>query len=227
MSGEQPRRQGSKGPCKPEDHRPKSAIWFLALPFLILFMVLRPVGCGFVWFGRFLRWLVRPRTLLGLAFLLPWVVVFHVMWFAHGWSAFRPLCYQDWGYPFVELMGPMSVEATDAFHDFFVAWLGSDSVRRFGSNQIDIRPALRLMPTDILWNYTGKVAANVADQQGTVDQQGRSPFRCSFIEEVVMEDGKAESYSKDWGYWPYNEMDENASFWRYLINYHQPTQQSQ
>ncbi len=196
---------------------------FLALPLLIAFEPFRLVGCGFVWCWRFMHWLLTPPRVVWVAFALPWIVVFHVVWFAHGWATFRPLCWSEEGYPRQELMGPMTVEATDAYYDFFVAWLGPDSVRRFGTNQIDVRPALRLMPTDLLWNHSGKVAQKLAAEQGIVDEQGRSPTDCSLVEERVMEGGKAEGYSTGWGYWPYNEFEDFRSpFWRYLVFYHKP-----
>lgn len=202
-------------------HQPKPAIWFLALPFLVLFMVLRPVGCGFVWLGRFLRWLVRPKSLLGLAFLLLWIAVFHVLWFSHGWSTFRPLCWHDEGYTTTELTGPMTVEATAEFHDFFVSWLGPDSVRRFGDHQIDVRPVLRMIPTSYLWNISRQTAEVMATRRGVVGRPERDTEMCGFIEEMLMEGGKASRHSEGWGYWPYNAIDEDSPFGEYLTYYHQ------
>jgi hypothetical protein len=203
------------------DHRPRPAIWFLALPLLAVLEVFLLFACGLVWIVRLLRWCLRPRPLVAIAFLSPWIVVFHVVWFAHGWSAFRPLCWRFQGSPSVELMGPMSVEATDAFHEFFVAWLGPNAERRSDAHHLDVRPAIRLMPTDVLLNSSGHLVIRFAKERGVLDERDMSPDDCRYVEEMLMEDGKAESYSSDWGYWPYNELnDVNSPLWRYFVYYH-------
>ena len=165
---------------------------------------------------------MRPRTLVGAAFLLPWVVVFHVIWFAHGWSAFRPLCLvsgvlSGGG---MELTGPMTVEASDQFHDFFVRWIGPDSVRRSGDHGIDVRPALRMIPTSYLWNITRQVAEQVAERRGVAGRGERKTSHCDFIDEMLMENGKASSRTWGWGYWPYNEIDDRTPLGEYLVYYH-------
>jgi len=214
--------QGSRGGPDQTNHQPKPTIWFFALPLLAVLEVFRLFACGLVWIVRLLRWCLRPRPLVIIAFLLPWIVVFHVVWFAHGWSAFHPLCrdrddfWREWS----ELIGPMTPEATEEFHDFFVDWLGPDSVRRSGTNRIDIRPALRMVPTNYLWNISRQVAEVIAARHGIAGRPERNTDDCSFIEEILMEGGKASRHSEGWGYWPYNEIDEFSPLGNYLVLYH-------
>ncbi len=114
----------------------------------------------------------------------------------------------------------MTVEATDEFHDFFVSWLGPNSVRRFGDRHIDVRPALRMIPTDYLWNVSRQVAEGIAKRRGIAVQPERRTQDCDFIEEMLMEGEEASRHSEGWGYWPYNVIDDNSTVGRYLVFYH-------
>ena len=144
------------------------------------------------------------------------VVVMHGVWFQFGWMSFQPLCVSGGG-PFTlfstySLDGPMKPEAASRFLDILQRQYSDDAVQPSGTDYVMVRPAIALFDSGLHWNYTSRIAEDL-DGADASDS-------CELVEQAIMADGRAASWGRGWGYWPWNSFDEEGAVVQWLLGLH-------
>ncbi|MEM7119854.1 MAG: hypothetical protein AAF563_01180 [Pseudomonadota bacterium] len=169
--------------------------------------------------GCYVRWPPEMARLSpamrGLA-LLAVVFVMHGVWFQFGWMSFQPLCVSGGG-PFIlfsnySLDGPMTPEAASSFVDVLQRQYSDDAVQPSGTEYVMVRPAIALLDSGLHWNYTSRIAEDL-DGADASDS-------CELVEQAIMADGRAASWGRGWGYWPWNTFDEEGAVVQWLLGLH-------
>jgi len=169
--------------------------------------------------GAAIRWpapVGRLHPLTRAIVLLCLFVALQAGWFLYGWTVYRPMCLNStgwWGPSHYELIGPLSPEA--------VAYLTRDDSpgwRANGENGVLVRPAMRMIWREILWNNTSQAAGGIAETYGLAGLDWGASDRCDAIERLMMKDGRALYRSEGWGLWPYTTIDENGPLGRWIID---------
>ena len=169
--------------------------------------------------GCFLRWppeMARLSPAMRGLSLLAVVFVLHGVWLQFGWMSFHPLCISGGG-PFTlfgsySLHGPMTPEAASSFVDILQRHYRDDAVQPSGTNYVLVRPGIALFDSSLHWNYTSRIAEHL-DGAGASDD-------CELVEQAIMADGRAASWGRGWGYWPWNTFDEDGAFVQWLLSLH-------
>ena len=173
-----------------------------------LAVVIFALGCYLRWPPEMARLSPAKR---GFA-LLTVVFVLHGIWFQSGWIPFQPLCTSGGG-PFTlfssySLAGPLTPEAASHFVDILQRQYSEDAARLSGPDHVLVRPAIALFDSELHWNYTSRIAE--------LFDGARASDTCGSVEQAIMANGRALSWGRGWGYWPWNTFDERGAIVRWL-----------
>lgn len=144
------------------------------------------------------------------------VVVLHTGWFLFGWVTFHPLCLIKVGIGGSTgeraLVGELHPAYADRFERALAGMWGQDAVLRSDANTVLVRPAVAAIDNEWNWNISYFVASGPLSTQ----LAGRKDADCIAMEQYAMLGGKADSWRVGWGLWPWNTINEDEGFARWV-----------
>lgn len=159
--------------------------------------------------ARFRAW-KRATIVLAVVFVL------HTGWFLFGWVTFHPLCSIDVGIGGSTgqraLMGELDPYRAGLLKRGLAVRWGEAAVRRTDPYTVLVRPAFALLENEWNWNISYHFAAGPLPPQ----LAERKDADCLAIEQNAMRGGKAESWRSGWGLWPWDTINEDEGFARWL-----------
>jgi hypothetical protein len=160
-----------------------------------------------LWPGKAWR---RASVFLGV------VIVLHTGWFLFGWVTFHPLCSIEVGIGGSTgnraMMGDLDPYHADLFkRGLAVSW-GEAAVQQADAHTVLVRPAFALLENEWNWNISYHAASGPLPPQ----LAERRDADCLAIEQNAMLDGKATRWRSGWGLWPWDTIDEDEGFARWL-----------
>ena len=144
------------------------------------------------------------------------VIVLHAGWFLYGWVTFHPLCSITAGIggdtSQRALMGELDPEYADRFERALRGSWGASAVRRPDAHTVLVHPTIALIENE--WNFN--VSYLVASSALPPQLAERKDADCLAIEQNAMLGGEASWWRKGWGLWPWNTINEDEGFARWL-----------
>ena len=182
--------------------------------------VIFAVGWFWRWPSRLLIWHPAWRASVCLAC----VAVVHTGWFLWGWVTFHPLCVSDtavrmaamydvsealFDSPGRTLLGPLRPDIADDFERSLSFRWGSDAVRPADEHTVLVRPAIGLLYNADNWEAALRITDGPVPE-GVYDDGCREMEIHGFVP------GKRVSQHVGWGLWPWNTINEDGAFARWL-----------
>ena len=144
------------------------------------------------------------------------VIVLHTGWFLFGWVTFYPLCRIEVGIGgstgHRAMVGDLDPYHADLFEHGLAARWGEAAVKRVDAHTVLVRPAIALLENEWNWNISYHAASGPLPPQ----LAERKDADCLAIEQNAMLGGEATRWRSGWGLWPWDTINEDEGFARWL-----------